>query len=38
MSRQRVRNEVFSITHYLPKKKKTDNKGSPAATKISNTV
>lgn len=29
MSRRCIPNGMFSITHYLPKRKKTDNKGSP---------
>ena len=31
MSRKRIPEGVFSITHYLSKRKKTDNEGSPAA-------
>lgn len=32
MPRKCILEDVFSITHYLPRKKKTDGKGSHAAT------
>ena len=28
---RRILDRVFSVIHYLPQKKKTDNEGSPAA-------